>query len=129
MLNPPQDLGADGLRAFDVASEQVSGFPDSERFFDAVLAFARAIDMLESVRREWVDYGRPWVTTNPNGAEGVHPLVKLIRDLEADAHRARKALKLEPDAIKRAGPGRPPGSSSSPDRKAPPPVVKLAKPS
>jgi hypothetical protein len=129
VLNPPQDLGPDGLRAFDVASEQVAGFPDSERFFDAVLAFARAIDMLESVRREWVDYGRPWVTTNPNGAEGVHPLVKLIRDLEADAHRARKALKLEPDAIKRAGPGRPPGSPSSPDRKAPPPVVKLAKPS
>jgi hypothetical protein len=125
VLNPPQDLGPDGLRAFDVASEQVAGFADSERFFDAVLAFARAIDMLESVRREWVDYGRPWVTTNPNGAEGVHPLVKLIRDLEADAHRARKALKLEPDAIKRAGPGRPPGASSSTDRKAPP-VIRVA---
>ena len=128
-MNPPQDLGPDGLRAFDVASNQVAGFPDSERFFDAVLAFARAIDMLESVRGEWISYGRPWVTTNPNGAEGVHPLVKLIRDLESDAHRARKALKLEPDAIRRATIGRPPGSSSSPDRKAAPPVVKLAKPS
>ena len=122
----PSDIGPDGLRAFDVAADQVAGFPDSDRFYDAVVAFARAIDMLESVRREWVSHGRPWVTTNPNGAEGVHPLVKLIRDLEADAHRARKALKLEPDAIKRAGPGRPPGSSSAPDRKAPP-VLKLAK--
>ena len=121
----PTDIGPDGLRAFDVASAQVDGFPDSERFFDAVVAFARAIDMLEDVRREWISHGRPWVTTNPNGAEGVHPLIKLIRDLEADAHRARKALKLEPDAIKRTTIGRPPGSSSSPDRKAPP-VVRLA---
>ena len=124
-LQPPLDIGPEGLRAFDVAAAQVSGFPDSEQFYDAVVAFARAIDMLEAVRRDWISHGRPWVTTNPNGAEGVHPLVKLIRDLESDAHRARKALKLEPDAIKRAGPGRPPGASSSTDRKAPP-VIRVA---
>jgi hypothetical protein len=112
---PSQDLGPDGLRAFDIATSQVAGFSDFEKFYDAVLAFARAIDMLESVRREWISYGRPWVTTNPNGAEGVHPLVKLIRDLESDAHRARKALQLEPDAIKRAV-GRPAGSTSAEDR-------------
>jgi hypothetical protein len=113
---PSDDIGPDGLRAFDIAAAQVAGFPDSDKFYDAVLAFARAIDMLESVRRDWVSHGRPWVTTNPNGAEGVHPLVKLIRDLESDAHRARKALQLEPDAIKRAV-GRPSGAASSFDRK------------
>ena len=114
---PSQDLGPDGLRAFDIAANQVAGFSDFEKFYDAVLAFARAIDMLESVRREWISHGRPWVTTNPNGAEGIHPLVKLIRELESDAHRARKALQLEPDAIKRAV-GRPPGATSSDDRKS-----------
>jgi hypothetical protein len=124
-LEPPSDLGADGRRAFVVAAEQIGGFADSERFYDAVVAFARAIDMLESVRRDWLAAGRPWVASYPNGAEAVHPLVKLIRDLESDAHRARKALKLEPDAIKRAGPGRPPGASSSTDRKAPP-VIRVA---
>lgn len=124
-LQPPSDIGPDGLRAFDVAAAQVAGFPDPERFFDAVVAFARAIDMLESVRRDWVSHGRPWVASYSNGAEAVHPLVKLIRDLESDAHRARKALKLEPDAIKRAGPGRPPGAGSSADRVAPP-VIRTA---
>jgi len=97
----------------------------SKKFYDAVLAFARATEMVEVARREWVSLGRPWRTINPNGAEGIHPIVKVIRDLESDAYRARRALKLSPDTIKRAGPGRPPGAGSASDRKAPP-VVKLS---
>lgn len=127
VLTPPSDLGPDGERAFQIASDQVSGFPEPERFYDAVLAFARAIDMLEAVRADWVSHGRPWVTTNPNGAEGVHPLVKLIREFESDAHRARKALKLEPDAIKRATAGRPPGAASAADRAARPGLTVVGK--
>jgi hypothetical protein len=123
-LIPPQDLGPHGLRAFDVGAAAIAGLDEPERFFDAVVAYARAIDMVESARAEWIDLGRPWISTNPNGAEGIHPQLKIIREAEADAYRARRALKLAPDAIKRA-PGRPPGAVSAVDRQAPP-VVQLS---
>jgi hypothetical protein len=103
--------------------------PEPDRFYEAVLRFARAVDMAHFVRADWVDRGRPLMYEHTNGALVPHPLVKLLAESEKDAARAGRALKLEPDAIRRATIGRPPGSSSSPDRKAPPPVVKLAKPS
>jgi hypothetical protein len=123
----PDDLGASGARAFDVALTQVESMPEPDRFYDAVLRFARAVDMADFVRADWVDRGRPLMYEHTNGALVPHPLVKLLAEAEKDAARAGRALKLEPDAIRRATIGRPPGSSSSPDRKAPPPVVKLAK--
>jgi len=125
----PDDLGASGARAFDVALTQIESMPEPNRFYDAVLRFARAVDMADFVRADWVDRGRPLMYEHTNGALVPHPLVKLLAEAEKDAARAGRALKLEPDAIRRATIGRPPGSSSSPDRKAPPPVVKLAKPS
>jgi hypothetical protein len=125
----PDDLGTSGARAFDVALAQVESMPEPDRFYDAVLRFARAVDMADFVRADWVDRGRPLMYEHTNGALVPHPLVKLLAESEKDAARAGRALKLEPDAIRRATIGRPPGSSSSPDRKAPPPVVKLAKPS
>lgn len=126
-LNPPEDLGPDGLRAFGVGLRTIENLDDPERYFDALVAYARGVDMVESARREWKRIGSPWTATNPNGAEGVHPQLKLIRDLEADAHRARRALKLAPDAVKRSGPGRPPGAGSAKDRTKVP-VVELARP-
>jgi hypothetical protein len=125
----PDDLGTSGARAFDVALTQIESMPEPNRFYDAVLRFARAVDMADFVRADWVDRGRPLMYEHTNGALVPHPLVKLLAEAEKDAARAGRALKLEPDAIRRATIGRPPGSSSSPDRKAPPPVVKLAKPS
>ena len=125
----PDDLGASGARAFDVALAQIASMQEPDRFYDAVLRFARAVDMADFVRADWVDRGRPLMYEHTNGALVPHPLVKLLAESEKDAARAGRALKLEPDAIRRATIGRPPGSSSSPDRKAPPPVVKLAKPS
>ena len=125
----PDDLGVSGARAFDVALAQIASMPEPDRFYDAVLRFARAVDMADFVRADWVDRGRPLMYEHTNGALVPHPLVKLLAESEKDAARAGRALKLEPDAIRRATIGRPPGASSSPDRKAPPPVVKLAKPS
>jgi hypothetical protein len=125
----PDDLNASGSRAFDVALSQIESMSEPDRFYDAVLRFARAVDMAEFVRADWMDRGRPLMFEHSNGALVPHPLVKLLAESEKDAARAGRALKLEPDAIRRATIGRPPGSSSSPDRKAPPPVVKLAKPS
>jgi hypothetical protein len=120
----PEDLGPEGRRAFVLASRHVEGLPDPGRFHDAVLRFARAIDLVEEVRAEWISYGRPKLFTHTNGAVVPHPLVKLLAESEKDAARAGRALKLEPEALKRP-PGRPTGSATATDRKAPP-VVKLS---
>ena len=127
-MEPTDDLGPEGVRAFWVGANQVDALNDPERFEDAVRAFARAVDMADKVRAEWKSYGEPMLFTHTNGALVAHPLVKMLQAAEADAAKAGRALKLEPDAIKRAGPGRPPGASSAPDRKAPPPMIKLAAP-
>ena len=128
MLNCPDDLNESGRRAFVMASRHVESLPDADRFADAVLRFARAIDMVEEVRDEWNAAGRPKLFTHSNGAVVPHPLVKLLAESEKDAARAGRALKLEPETLKNPR-GGVMGRAVSPDRKAPPPVVKLAKPS
>ena len=120
----PDDLGAAGRRAFVLACEHVESLPDPEKFADAVLRFARAIDMVEEVRTEWISYGRPKLFTHSNGAVVPHPLVKLLAESEKDAARAGRALKLEPDALKNPR-GGVQGRAVASDRKAPP-VVKLS---
>ena len=120
----PDDLGPEGVRAFALASRHVSSLSDPERYHDAVLRFARAIDFVEEVRAEWISHGRPKLTEYSNGALAPHPLVKLLAEAEKDAARAGRALKLEPEALKRPQ-GRQPGQGVAPDRKAPP-VVKLS---
>ncbi len=121
----PEDMGEAGRRAFVMASEHVERLPDPERFADVVLRYARAIDMVEEVRAEWVAEGRPKLFTHSNGAVVPHPLVKLLADSEQAAARAGRALKLEPDAIKGARGGSPMGRQSAPDKKLPP-VIKLS---
>jgi hypothetical protein len=124
VISTPDDLGPEGIRAFALASRHVSSLADAEKYHDAVLRFARAVDLVDEVRREWIDHGRPKLTEYSNGALAPHPLVKLLAEAEKDAARAGRALKLEPEALKRA-PGRPSGAASSSDRKAPP-IVKLS---
>ena len=128
MLKCPDDLNESGRRAFVMASRHVESLPDADRFADAVLRFARAIDMVEEVRDEWNAAGRPKLFTHSNGAVVPHPLVKLLAESEKDAARAGRALKLEPETLKNPR-GGVMGRAVSPDRKAAPPVVKLAKPS
>jgi hypothetical protein len=123
-IDMPDDLGPHGRRAFALASRHVSSLVEADRFHDAVLRFARAIDLVEEVRAEWISYGRPKLFTHTNGAVVPHPLVKLLAESEKDAARAGRALKLEPEALKRP-PGRPTGSATATDRK-PPPIVKLS---
>jgi hypothetical protein len=120
----PDDLGDAGRRAFVLASKHVESLPEPEKFADAVLRFARAIDMVEEVREEWISYGRPKLFTHTNGAVVPHPLVKLLAESEKDAARAGRALKLEPDALK-APRGGVQGRAVAKDRKAPP-IVKLS---
>lgn len=122
----PDDLGDAGRRAFLMAAQHVEKLPDPERFSDAVLRFARAIDMVEEVRAEWVSYGKPKLFTHTNGAVVPHPLVKLLADSEKDAARAGRALKLEPESLKNPR-GGVQGRTVAKDRVARP-VVELAKP-
>lgn len=120
------DLNESGRRAFVLASKHVALLSDPERYVDAVLRFARAIDMVEEVRYEWIQYGRPKLYTHSNGALVPHPLVRLLAESEKEAARCGRELRLVPEAIKRA-PGRPLGSTSAPDRVAisAPPVIEL----
>lgn len=123
LLPSRSDLDSHGRFAFDVAIAQVDAMPDSDRFFHAVLRFARAVQMTEKIRREWILEGEPLTYTHHNGAIVPHPLVKMLADTEKEAMRAGRALKLEPDAIKGARGGSAPGRQSAPDRKAPPLVT------
>jgi len=112
---PPDDLDKHGLRAFAVGSERVAGAADVENYFDAVVRFARAVQMVEKVRREWIAAGEPLLFEHSNHSLVPHPLVKLLADSEKEAARAGRALKLEPSAVKTTR-GRKPGENLSPDR-------------
>ena len=118
------DLGPEGRRAWLIASEHVEQLLDAEKFADAVMRFARAVDMVDEVRREWVAVGKPKLFTHSNGAVVPHPLVKLLAESEKDAARYGRALKLEPDALKNPR-GGVKGRALSEDRQAPP-VVRIA---
>ena len=122
----PDDLGDEGRRAFLIASEHVETLPNPERFAAVVLRFARAIDMVEEVRGEWIAAGRPKLFTHSNGAVVPHPLVKLLADSEQAAARAGRALKLEPDALKNPR-GGVQGRAVAKDRvSTAPPIVELS---
>ena len=62
MSEHPSDLGPQGVRAFALASRHVASLPEPERFHDVVLRFARVVDLVDEVRREWIDHGRPELT-------------------------------------------------------------------
>jgi hypothetical protein len=88
----------------------------------AVARYARAVDVVYRARAEWVKGGRQIVARNPNGASGIHPLLKAMLDWErASADRAAE-LGLTPASAKRIGlqrgRGRPLGANSAPDRVA-----------
>ena len=109
-----------------MASKHVESLDDAERYADSVLRYARAIDMVEEVRGEWNDAGRPKLFTHSNGAVVPHPLVKLLADSEKDAARAGRALRLDPEIAKNPR-GGVKGRVTSPDKIMPPPMVTIAK--
>ena len=93
-------------------------------FPGAVARYARAVDVAGRARAEWEGEGRPIVARNPNGASGVHPLLKAMMDWERAAGDRGAELGLTPASAKRIWPqrgrGRPVGSNSAPDRRLPP---------
>jgi hypothetical protein len=109
------DLDEDGRRAFAAAASAV----DVERYGHAVLRYARAVELVERTREEWASHGSPLLLTHTNGALVIHPLVRLIRDLESDAAIARRAVFLEPATAEKRAPGGQMGRSWAKDRRAP----------
>jgi len=106
-------LTPEGEYAYRCAAESV----DAERYPHAVLRFARAVDLEERLRAEWVDLGRPMLVDAPNGTPYAHPLLKLIREAAADTSAAARTVLLDPEKAKpRSKGGRPMGSASAPDR-------------
>lgn len=91
---------------------------DPWRYHLAIVRLARQVDQLERVRAEWVDHGRPLILEHVNGAQAVHPLVKLQRDLEADVAAAARAVLLEPSTATRRAPGGQLGQARAADRVA-----------
>jgi hypothetical protein len=109
------DLDEDGRRAFAAAASAV----DVERYGHAVLRYARTVELVERTREEWASHGSPLLLTHTNGALVVHPLVRLIRDLESDAAIARRAVFLEPATAEKRAPGGQMGRSWAKDRRIP----------
>jgi hypothetical protein len=122
-MRMPDDLGKDGQRAYRFAAGQV----DAELYADCVRRYAFAVDLAAMIRQEWRERGAPLLAVAPNGVEYVHPLVRMLRDAEADAALASRAVFLDPSRQPAARGGRPMGAASAPDRKRPP-LITLAHP-
>lgn len=119
----PTDLRERGQRAYRAAAEQV----DAELYDDCVRRYARAIDLADMIRADWISRGAPLLYESPSGALRVHPLVTLLREAEADAAVAARAVFLDPSRCPSGrAPGRPRGAVSAVDRRPAPPVLRLA---
>ena len=106
------DLDETGRRALATAASAV----DVERYPFAVLRYARAVELAERTRAEWQDHGAPLLSTHINGATVIHPLVRLLRDLESDAAAAAKSVFLDPSTAEKRKPGGQVGSARAKDR-------------
>ena len=108
------ELTPAGIDALKTAIESLGD--RSELYRDAILRYARAVDRVELLRRQWIEEGRPLTTTG--GATGraivEHPILSSIDKAERSA--AHFAAKIGLEVAGGRSPGRPKGASSAPDR-------------
>jgi phage terminase small subunit len=104
-IKPRTDLNADGKAAWKRAVAHVEGRQgDLEALADQILNYARAVDRSSRANAAWRKAGRPLTATNPNGAAGPHPLLKVIEDADRAVWRYGRALGLiVPGAARRVG--------------------------
>jgi phage terminase small subunit len=97
---------------------------DFDRFRAAVNRYVNAVEVADGARREWERVGRPWTSEGSMRQETEHPLIRTMERLDSAAMRFGAVLGLDPQSSTRMkrGVGRPVGSTSAPDRKAPPEV-------
>jgi hypothetical protein len=103
---------------------------DFDRFGAAVRRYVSAVEVAEHARSVWEAEGRPMRDSFANGMAGVSPYLKAFEQAEAQAARFAGVLGLTPASAKRIsgvrGAGRPMGAASAADRKAEPPMLRLA---
>ena len=90
-------------------------------FRAAIRRYVNAVEVADEARRAWEREERPLMHRFSNGVEGMHPLVTTMEKMERQAAAFGASLGLDPVSAarlvpKRAGPGRPLGSVSAPDR-------------
>jgi hypothetical protein len=104
---------------------------EAELFVDAIARFARAVDVADRARRQWIAEGRPLIARNPNGADGVGVLLRVVMDSERAAAGYGASLGLDPMSARKLArvgvQGRPMGAASAPDRQMPPRML-MARP-
>lgn len=118
MKAAPAGLGAEGKAAWERVKRSLASHEDADLLWDAAARFARAVDLADKARREWKRMGEPLMSENPNGANGVHPILKVIQDAERDAARFAQRLRLDVESAVRRPVGHPVGRGQSPDRVA-----------
>jgi hypothetical protein len=127
-VTPGVTLSAAAMLAESEARAVLGG--DFDRFGVAVRRYVLAVDVAEHARCAWEAEGRPLRDSFANGMAGVSPYLKAFEQAEAQAARFAEVLGLTPASAKRIsgvrGAGRPMGAASAADRKAEPPMLRLA---
>jgi phage terminase small subunit len=103
-MKAPDELGGAGKKAWERALRAIDGLEDEDRLYDAAERYARQVDLADKARRVWRQSGEPLITENPNGAEGPHPLLKVIENADKLAHRLGEPLGIKAQKQKHRGP-------------------------
>ena len=99
----PEGLGPAGLAAWGRALRALDGHPDPDLLAEAAARYAYAVDLARETRTAWFAQEQPLTVEYPNGIEAPHPLLKIIRDAEADAAKFALALGIDGAVRGRAG--------------------------
>lgn len=124
-LKPPAGMKPSGKEAFEraVATLEQDG-RDPAVLLEPIERYARAAEIAAELRAAWIQDGRP--TTTFGGVTGKliveHPILRSISAAERDASKFWTELVYPP---RRGQVGRPKGSSSAPDRAAPPAIRRV----
>jgi phage terminase small subunit len=101
----PAHLNAAGKAAWKRALDHVAEREGDETALrDQLELYARAVDRSSRANAAWRKAERPLTAKNPNGATGVHPLLKAIDDADRAVWRYGRALGLVvPGVARRMG--------------------------
>lgn len=105
-MRAPSGLGAAGKNAWEQARESIDEqAAPPQRFTEAAARFARAVDLSDRIRREWIRRKRPLLSEG--GATGrvliAHPLIEMLTHAERNAARFGRELGLDPQSRKTLG--------------------------
>ena len=123
-MRAPAGLTEKGKQAFARAAARVAEVVGEDRagtYLEAVVRYARAVDLADRLHSEWVREGRPSVVRFTNGSLARHPSVRLMSDANRDAAKCEAAVFLDLASAARRRPGGQTGSHRAPDRQAEPP--------